>query len=1202
MKKVPVGTGSVLASREILQGTLTLALLGVTVTVAPPASADEECGPAAGETLITCNAAGGPYQTITYNTSTGLTLHLEDGFEAEDVSGIHDTVLLVGTGSDLLRVEVAQGANVAGHGPYMHGVKVSAEPGSTSDVEIEVFGNMQFDSHKPASDLGVSAAAGGYAGTGAAGNITIVQHAGSEILANGFDAGGLTAIQSGSGTTSVITAGRIVVTNSEEAAGADAWGYPTSTGAILVEQLATGSIDTTGYKSAGVAGGTLGSGDVTVRAAGSLTTHGDLSHGLHAWMLAPTTVGLSTLQLLAGGNVLTEGSGSHGMYVENPGLGASLAESAGTIRTQGDFSHGLSLQVDVNNTAPMHAGLSGNAQVETSGAGSHGVHLAHSGTGAASVSLQDSARIQTTGDQAHGVDITSGSGGATLLQQAGSSISTAGEVATGIEVNSAGDVQATLAGSVSTSGTGSYAVALNTTAGTVTADLLATARIQTTGDSASGLAITSMGDVTLSQAAGAVISSQGEHALGIAIWADNDVMLALDGTVAAEGESSSAVLLRSQAGSVRVDIGADTSITGGTGLWLSSGVGSTVLHAGSISAASDVAVVAESGSLEFGNAGEVTGNIRFANAAGNRFENTMGGTLTLRHFADTDGDGQRDTRRVAISDFGSGNAVFVNEGVVRLGAATGAASIAAGGYYVPATGAGNLALSGPYDPGRVEQAQLVNLGTFVHSGIIDLRGVAAGNSLVITSNAAAGGAAGTATFVSNGGELHLSATLDGSAVGGGYADMLVVDRTALGSAPTSIHLHMSAAAIGAATQGNGIQLVEVRDKSASADGVFILPQNVSSGLYEYSLRHHGIGADAADGNWYVRNTVADPANPGQEYPAYRDSIPTLVMVQSQAARVGLGTLGTYHDRVGEHYADREAQGGNQRRAAWGRWLNHSSNFSSGGNTMAEQDAQFREHGPSYDHELKGLQVGQDLITHTSHSGATQVFGLHAGFAEAHSRVSAVYGGNSGTSRLDSAAAGIYWTWRASGGAYLDALLQATDYDAEATLQGQTQRVESDGRGYAASLEGGAPLHLRGGWLLEPQAQLVYQKIHFDDALEQSAQVAHMGARALDGRLGTRIARNWISPAGQTRSAWLRMHAWHDFNRQSTARVGSIGSGGIDAVDVHADLGGTRGQLQLAMSGELDKDFSAFASGDYDFALDGRGGNGYGLRFGFRRMW
>lgn len=1342
MKNLLLEPSNLVPSREALQGSLPLAMLGITLTIAPCVRADDECGIAGGSTEVICDSSGNPYQNITYHTATGLTLRLEAGVVAEDVSLVNDTVRLEGSGSGLLRVEVAEGATVVANGPYMHGVKVDAIGGSTSDIEIDVFGDLRFDSHKLASDLVVSAGAGGFVHAGATGNITITQHAGSEIIANGFDAGGLTAIHSGDGNTTITTAGRIVVTDSEEAAGADAWGYPTATGNILVEQLATGSIDTTGYKSAGLAGGTLGSGAVTMRAAGSITTHGDSSHGLHTWMLAPTTIGQATAQLLAGGNVLTEGTGSHGMFVQNPGLGAGIAQSAGTIRTQGDFSNGVNLEADAINAAAMQAQLSGKALVATSGADSHGVRLSHAGTGAASVALLDSARIQTTGDNAHGVDISAGAGGATLLQQTGSSITTAGAVATGIEMNSAGDVQARLAGSVSTSGAGSYGVALNTTAGTVTAELQDTSRIATSGNLALGLAITSAGDVTVGQAAGAGIASQGEHAHGVAIWADGNVSAELEGTVAADGELANAVLalsytsgvrvdlgtqarvsasgpaskalviesqldaaadlagtvsvlgdqgvgvmvrsqagavrvemdaatavsaqgdaamglqllsqgdltlnaagtvsaagsnasalsvdalldaeaalagtlraegqgatgalLRSQTGGVNVGIGSGANISGGsgagTGLLLSSATAGAVLNAGSITAASDRALTATGAALAIDNAGAITGFVQLANAAGNRFTNAASGVLDLRHFADTDADGQRDTRRVAISDFGAADAEFINLGTVRLGAITGTPTVDATGYYAPTTGIDNRSLGSTPSASRVQQAQLVSLGSFQHRGVIDLRGNAIGNTLVITSNAQAGGAPGTATFVANGGELHLNATFDDSVVGGGHADMLVVDRTALGSAPTSIHLGIAPAALVGATQGNGIQLVEVRDKSASAAGVFALAQQTSGGLYRYSLRHNGVGADAADGNWYLRNTIADPANPGAEYPDYRSSVPTLVMLQAQAARLGLDSLGTYHDRLGRHDATGSPGESDQRYTTWGRWFGSSRGFAQRGNGMAEQDEQFRAHGPSYNHHSFGVQLGQVLVVRPTDSGATHAFGLHGGFAKARSQVSAVYGGDSGTSRLESLSGGLYWTYRTQRGAYVDAVLQASRHEAQAVLRGQAARIENNGKGYAASVEGGAPRHLRGGWIIEPQVQLVYQHVGFDHTRDTHAEIRHEDTGAINGRLGARLARSWANPSGKVRTAWLRANAWHDFDRQSTARVGTIGAGGADAVGLRADLGGTHGQLQLALSGELDENFSGFLSADYNFALDGRGNDGTAWRLGLRRLW
>ena len=40
----------------------------------------------------------------------------------------------------------------------------------------------------------------------------------------------------------------------------------------------------------------------------------------------------------------------------------------------------------------------------------------------------------------------------------------------------------------------------------------------------------------------------------------------------------------------------------------------------------------------------------------------------------------------------------------------------------------------------------------------------------------------------------------------------------------------------------------------------------------------------------------------------------------------------------------------------------------------------------------------------------------------------------------------------------------------------------------ASLEGGYPIQVGGGWIVEPQAQLVYQRIGLDDSADVAATV------------------------------------------------------------------------------------------------------------------
>ena len=225
------------------------------------------------------------------------------------------------------------------------------------------------------------------------------------------------------------------------------------------------------------------------------------------------------------------------------------------------------------------------------------------------------------------------------------------------------------------------------------------------------------------------------------------------------------------------------------------------INAGStVGALSDLAIrgttTGVGGTIQIENAGNITGYVTLA-AGNDTFRNLSPNSFDIRNFADTNGDGVRDTKGVAISDFGAGNDQFLNEanGVVRLLPVTGAAMTDTTGYYVPTTGLDSRPLEASfYNLNRegVVQGQLVNLETFSNAGTIDLRNAAVGNAppvvgntLVITGNAAAGGAPGTGLYVSNGGRLLVNTVLNGGIPVGGqtnsYSDMLIVDRTQLGA-------------------------------------------------------------------------------------------------------------------------------------------------------------------------------------------------------------------------------------------------------------------------------------------------------------------------------------------------------------------------------------------------------------------------------------
>ena len=257
------------------------------------------------------------------------------------------------------------------------------------------------------------------------------------------------------------------------------------------------------------------------------------------------------------------------------------------------------------------------------------------------------------------------------------------------------------------------------------------------------------------------------------------------------------------------------------GVILSSAGGTaTLTNDGSIGALSDRAVAGDPQDTSIINNGTITGFVQFTGGDNSILNN---GTFNLRHFADTNGDGVRDTLRVAIADLGAGaNNSFTNNGTLALPAVTGATTLDSTGQYLPLGNTNNtMALGGPL------QGHLIGVATFTNSGTIDLQSnPAAGDVLVITGARQAGGArhrgVGPGTYISNGGTLKLDTVLNRGGPATTISDTLVVDGTSVGPNGATKTVIRNAGGEGALTVGDGILVVEVKDPNRSAAGAFAL--------------------------------------------------------------------------------------------------------------------------------------------------------------------------------------------------------------------------------------------------------------------------------------------------------------------------------------------------------------------------------------------
>jgi autotransporter family porin len=290
----------------------------------------------------------------------------------------------------------------------------------------------------------------------------------------------------------------------------------------------------------------------------------------------------------------------------------------------------------------------------------------------------------------------------------------------------------------------------------------------------------------------------------------------------------------------------------------STGGVATLRNAGSIGALSDRAVAAidlyrtgPAADPNIVNNGDLTGFVTLGGGTNSVVNN---GSFNMRHFADTGGDGVRDTQRIAITNLGSGLANgFTNTGTLALSPVSGAATLETAGQYLPLGNPNNsMAPAGPV------QGHIVGASAFTHGGVIDLQANPAAGDVLVITGAQTAGTVGKGTFVSNGGALKIDATLnEGDAAS--RADVLVVDGTSVGAGGATRVQVRNAGGAGAFTAtGNGIGVVEVLDKSCSAAGAFALNGPVVAGAYEYRLFQGGVGAPAV-GNWYLRSELIPPA-------------------------------------------------------------------------------------------------------------------------------------------------------------------------------------------------------------------------------------------------------------------------------------------------------------------------------------------------------
>lgn len=491
---------------------------------------------------------------------------------------------------------------------------------------------------------------------------------------------------------------------------------------------------------------------------------------------------------------------------------------------------------------------------------------------------------------------------------------------------------------------------------------------------------------------------------------------------------------------------------------------------------------------------------------------------------------------------------------------------------------------------------LINQGTIMPGGAI---GINPFGALTVRGD-----------YTGAGGSLVLHTILDAD---GSPSDRLVIDGGR--ASGTTRLLIQHAGGVPTETVHDGIQVVDVINGGSSAPDAFVLGNEVRSGAFDYHLFRGSVGGSQAD-DWFLRNTFVvplpgidpgplpppdpgggelptDPPPPPPDpgvHPIIGPEPPLYSVIAPIAQQLGLLTLGTFHERMGDS-PDNPGKGNAfpwQSPAAWGRIFGQHVNnryrnfFASTANG-----------------NLSGFQSGVDVWRGESASKHRDRAGFYAAYGNASVNVNGLQTNaeltgytpqRAGNLNLDAWSGGMYWTHYGPSDWYLDSVLQITRYSGQASTE--FAKLSPSGTGLIASLEGGYPMplpQLGPEMVLEPQAQIVWQHVGFSDARDNQGKVALGNVNSSSGRLGASLKWQFLGSSGQLWQPAFTANLWKDWNGRARTVFD-------DTTTVPTLSSGNRLELGGALTVKFKDNLSMYGTAAYQSAVGhSDGGSRDGLK-------
>ncbi|WP_160286286.1 autotransporter outer membrane beta-barrel domain-containing protein [Pseudomonas knackmussii] len=331
----------------------------------------------------------------------------------------------------------------------------------------------------------------------------------------------------------------------------------------------------------------------------------------------------------------------------------------------------------------------------------------------------------------------------------------------------------------------------------------------------------------------------------------------------------------------------------------------------------------------------------------------------------------------------------------------------------------------------------------------------------------------------------------------------------------------------------------------------VLGGGVDVGTYQFQLAQHG-------DDWFLEAT--NEITP---------STASVLGLFSAAPSVWYGELSSLRSRMGEV---RNGQGS-------GAWVRTYAN-----RYKLSADADL-----TYAQNQHGLSLGADGQLPTS--DGQWLLGVLAGTSKSDLDLKR---GTSG--EVDSYYVGLYSTWLADSGFYVDAVLKLNRFDNSSDVRmsdGTKAEGDYNNTGLGLSVEAGKHIKLPDDWFIEPYAQFAALRVNGDDyELDNGMQASSNHANSLLGKLGSSFGKRIPLANGGFAEPYLKLALAHEFADNNLVRV--------NGDRFNNDLSGTRGEIGGGVAAQVSEKLQLHLDLDYSKGknIEQPYGVNLGLRYNF----